>query len=1150
MPFKLRLGKRSQQYNVTSKELFVIPISLLDLTTVECTLLSTSLGIECLHNVCQRISLAQPDFFGLLFLSKRDNSQWIDLERPVKKQLDKLAVESRLYLRVQFFLPDLTMLSDEVTRYHYFLQLKSQVIEGRLKINQEDAISLASYSLQAEFGDYNPERHTSDYLSNFALLPRNMVTSNDIGNVLLEYVINAYRNLRGVPTNEAEILYIREAQKFDGFGQEGFPAKDSESGAEVCLGVSLYGIFVNRYQKVETFKWTDIANLIHQKKVFTIELNPNGRRKNFIMFDGDYARFAWRVSVEQHQYFIKGITLKQSKAETPPVKNGNCQINNNHDGINSGHLPIHSVPSGTRISSENRDTVDHNLSSLPYKLDDALLNLNKLKFAFTNSDSQLLPDSSMTHQNANLNHITTVQVHQEPSWLASNQPNPTEKLDWMKPETRSILPPYKPPPDYDTYLKNRTNLHSLSVSNLPSHISNSNHLSNMSLATGACTSKFNMPQFAAHSYAHYQNFSDLSNLESDASSKHQGVNIYTSVISPDNNAKVLTKIKQLTGANAVTNSTPELNSLSVIKRNVDEIKMPISNKKNLIKNYLIASYPCFNSVPNLTEQQINQQSSSSTHPFQLAPQLVTSNKSNQLPDMDYLSFPSGSEPNLPQTPVRPGLTPLIKPLVSNSCTGKHLSLDGLNLAQQTSARLVNPNEVKPDEANNSEAQKIANVYIVSDNLDGAASFPVHNTTIITSTTTTNTTSTTTNITTTPSSSSATSSLFSCTTTTTACATSSLITTTATTSALATEMIQQPTSECNLNDKNRLMPELGTDLNELNLGSKQENLKMNVSDNSSALFENDTNVGTQTCKDPRVVTLEKRCNGDEFTREFEMIPRMKPTATFSTALLLENVYRNRFRNILPYDDNRVRLVPTKDNKTGYINASYIIMRTENMSQYYIAAQGPLAHTVIDFWQMIKENSISLIVMVTDLVEGDQEKCYPYYPLSSDQGKNVVKFGEFEIQCNFSIVSCTYVTSSLTMRQSDGSTHSVYHIRYTDWPDHTCPQDVQGFLSFLEGIDAIYRLNAREGSSLLRKKSKTASSTFNTPVLVHCSAGVGRSGVVILCDFLLRSLDFSIEIEVPKVLCDLRFQRMRSVQNLDQYRFIYNVFIQYLKNSRLI
>ncbi len=384
MPF-FRLGKRSQQYNVANKDLFVIPIELLTNEAIECTLFASSLGQECLANVCSKIGLANGEYFGLLFRNaRRGVDQWVDLGRPLKKQLDKWAGGGeepvRLLFRLQFFVPNFNFLADEITRYHYFCAMKGLVVEGRIGCSREDAILLASFSLQAEFGDYTPERHTVEYLNSFALFPMAMwaVASAATRDLLVECAIAAYRNLEGVPTAVAEIYYICEAQQREGgHGQEGFPARDLDTGQEVCLGVYIRGIFVVKmggegggrkhnhhhhqsyhHREVEFFRWHDIANLMHNKKVFIVERScpvaaGNGTssevvlqnsRKNYATLDPDFALAVWRCAVEQHQLFMKGHSFHSWQQANQSAQIQDQNLISSGEGDYATHLLPHPPP--------------------------------------------------------------------------------------------------------------------------------------------------------------------------------------------------------------------------------------------------------------------------------------------------------------------------------------------------------------------------------------------------------------------------------------------------------------------------------------------------------------------------------------------------------------------------------------------------------------------------------------------------------------------------------------------------------------------------------------------------------------------------------------------------------------------------------------
>lgn len=134
-----------------------------------------------MDNVCRRVNLQQPDLFGLKFYSRRPypKYRWVDLDRPLKKQLDKYAQQPTgpLHLGVMFYVHDVSLLEDEVTRFHYFMQLKYDVLDGKLRCNYEQAIVLASYSLQAESGDHDPERHTLENLQDLPLLPKDKMST-------------------------------------------------------------------------------------------------------------------------------------------------------------------------------------------------------------------------------------------------------------------------------------------------------------------------------------------------------------------------------------------------------------------------------------------------------------------------------------------------------------------------------------------------------------------------------------------------------------------------------------------------------------------------------------------------------------------------------------------------------------------------------------------------------------------------------------------------------------------------------------------------------------------------------------------------------------------------------------------------------------
>jgi len=289
-------------------------------------------------------------------------------------------------------------------------------------------------------------------------------------------------------------------------------------------------------------------------------------------------------------------------------------------------------------------------------------------------------------------------------------------------------------------------------------------------------------------------------------------------------------------------------------------------------------------------------------------------------------------------------------------------------------------------------------------------------------------------------------------------------------------------------------------------------------------------------------LKSKLTEGEVVKEFERIPKKKVDweSHVNIASMVENVPRNRFKDVVPYDENRVKITNEKDNRYGYVNASHISATVGNSQRFYIAAQGPLPNTVHNFWAMVLECDVHLIVMLTEVSGVNKPSaCIPYWP--QNEGSSL-EIGDFTITKIFSSKSTSYKTTTLKLGHiPSGKTRRVWHIQFSGWQDHGCPDDASEFLAFCEEMGTLRRHTMTEISSGVNS---------NTPVLVHCSAGVGRTGVTILTDILLYCIDHNIHIDIPKVLSHLRQQRMLMIQTVTQYKFIHSVLIQYLSKSRLI
>ncbi|XP_065194384.1 tyrosine-protein phosphatase non-receptor type 4-like [Sycon ciliatum] len=224
---------------------------------------------------------------------------------------------------------------------------------------------------------------------------------------------------------------------------------------------------------------------------------------------------------------------------------------------------------------------------------------------------------------------------------------------------------------------------------------------------------------------------------------------------------------------------------------------------------------------------------------------------------------------------------------------------------------------------------------------------------------------------------------------------------------------------------------------------------------------------------------------------------------------ENFCLNRYRDISPYNATRVRL----DADNDYINASHVTMEAGTSQLAYIAAQGPLQHTCDTFWEMIWEQNVINIVMVTKLMEYGRQKCYQYWPESgrtSHWNLDIILLSETEDD------TMGTVRHIQLIHQTTAERREVYQYQYSDWPDHGQPSSSSGFVDFVSA------LHAKRGD--------------RDPLLVHCSAGVGRTGMFITMETALCMMDANEPVFPLELVQKIRDQRPMVIQTAEQYKFV--------------
>uniref|UniRef100_A0AC11CTQ3 Protein tyrosine phosphatase non-receptor type 20 n=1 Tax=Ovis aries TaxID=9940 RepID=A0AC11CTQ3_SHEEP len=219
-----------------------------------------------------------------------------------------------------------------------------------------------------------------------------------------------------------------------------------------------------------------------------------------------------------------------------------------------------------------------------------------------------------------------------------------------------------------------------------------------------------------------------------------------------------------------------------------------------------------------------------------------------------------------------------------------------------------------------------------------------------------------------------------------------------------------------------------------------------------------------------------------------------------------------------DSTRVPLGENKD----YINASYIKIANSGAEYYYIATQGPLPTTMDDFWQMVLENNSNVIAMITKEKEGGVTKCHHYWPISMQKPLELNSCCIFLE--NYQILRYFIIRMFQVVKKSTGASHFVKHLQFTDWPDHGTPTSAEGFIKYVRYV---------------RKSHLTG------PIVVHCSAGVGRTGVFLCVDVVFCAIENNFSFDIMNIVGQMREQRHGMIQTKEQYMFCYKIVLEVLQ-----
>ncbi|XP_019381260.1 PREDICTED: band 4.1-like protein 3 isoform X10 [Gavialis gangeticus] len=285
-------------------------VTLLDGSEYACDVEKRSRGQVLFDKVCEHLNLLEKDYFGLTYRDAENQKNWLDPAKEIKKQIRSGAWQ--FAFNVKFYPPDPAQLSEDITRYYLCLQLRDDIVSGRLPCSFVTLALLGSYTVQSELGDYDPDEYGSDYVSEFRFAPNHTKELED-------KVIELHKSHRGMTPAEAEMHFLENAKKLSMYGVDLHHAKDSE-GVEIMLGVCASGLLIYRDRlRINRFAWPKVLKISYKRNNFYIKIRPGEFEQfestiGFKLPNHRAAKRLWKVCVEHHTFF------RLLLPEAPPKK--------------------------------------------------------------------------------------------------------------------------------------------------------------------------------------------------------------------------------------------------------------------------------------------------------------------------------------------------------------------------------------------------------------------------------------------------------------------------------------------------------------------------------------------------------------------------------------------------------------------------------------------------------------------------------------------------------------------------------------------------------------------------------------------------------------------------------------------------------------
>lgn len=798
--------------------------------------------------MCQRVGILQKEFFGLRYFPKgvtdENEMRWIDLQRPLNRELEKYAPNTKvLYLRVMYYvISGSSLIHDEATRNYYFLQLRQDIVEGRINCDPKQAVILANYCRQAEYGDYQDRHQSVDYLKSLLSFPKHLVDAGML-EALTQEVIQQHRDkVQDISQASAEEFYISLCQQLDGYGQETFTARNDEN-IEVMLGISVSGIIVAHSGKHKFYPWREIQNVVNHKRNFNIETAEQNVK--FVLEDADTGRYIWKLCINQHTFFMnyeqnhvgqvnlfRNSNISREDLMTSDDKLCTSSIYNSTSNLGNNHF--------IRVASSESflDRVESKKSLQMSALD------------FSNSSQWNINNGS---------HQSLANRAQSSIDLANPHYNIKEHL-------RSLLPSYRPAPSYEAVMMEKSRPES------------TNRLSSTSTPNLA---------FPSHRgvLIYPRGTGSSPDLVSSRNILHTNLNFHphhaTSEIFNNHPSTFLVSNKHVTYENLNQIEIPGRHSMFPLKHIPSNLMYPTLSEQQavLLKQYhqqrrnshniskdpnLLLTEPIYENFPMQTADE--KKKNNSQVDLHVRNNNVTVVKSTGVQQPNHRRIIEIEPPMENENKKHPSKS-MQQQQVGNMMMQKDFNLNNIKIPSQPELRAIRP------ESQNNDYRKASDSASTT-----LSSVPTESSFDITDN---------------------------------------------------SGRMKPGTSGKKEEKKHKILDFLSGGGRFFNRSSgdkkKNKHTEFNNNQQNSTLrsIQKLQPLSSSISKENLCQILESKLNDPELYFEFERISKGRENVQCSCALLIENRNKNEENTkVLPMDENRVKLTPSRDNRFGYVNASHV------------------------------------------------------------------------------------------------------------------------------------------------------------------------------------------------------------------------------------